>query len=526
MREKFNKFLKNFGWLGIFKLIFSPIIVVVTTPFRFFQALWSCRVLADGKWGQYNRFNPHRAINSLFYWTQAVNIDKYGMNGFSPTIGDGKFYLSNLFQLSLPSVYSYWRFGAVAPILGMFGWLFFHFVWIDSIETSILLLVLLAVMLSSTFYANIFEMQNYNAIGWAFFPIGLYGLYTGNYELAAFGWLLTTFGSFTAWFTGGVLSFIYSVTIFSFEPLLWFIPSVLKMTLHFIPLIKKGDLLQHCNKVLIMLGSKKNKVVKYTRKKNQLSLISTAYFTILYLQFIILYFLQSNSVDIFFITMFILFVLNNMQIVRYADPGSLHVPILSVATIMVLNDFSIMLFISYLILINPMALFLDFSDSEKSLDVVPKREPFFIQPLVDEMDTFLQAISKKDRVLFSFENPNGNYGDVFNGQRVNLELALYTASEKEIHLFPDLYLVFQDNTTDDLPNFWGRDLISIGQIVKEWDCQYVLYYSKDKSEEIFYDKNYRIVSSLNWDSLYKKYYFSISNKLNGISWYLFEVKND
>jgi len=525
MKEKINKFLEKFGWFGVVKLIFSPIVVIFTTPFRFFQALWSCRVLADGKWNQYNRFSPHRAINSLFYWTQAVNIDKYGMNGYCPTIADGKFHLAKWFQVSLPSVYAYWRFGAVAPILGMFGWLFFHFVWMGYVETSILLLVLLAVMLSSTFYANIFEIQNYNAIGWVFFPIGLYGLYTGNYELAALGWLLTTFGSFTAWFTGGVLSFVYSVSIFSFEPLLWFIPSVLKMVLHFIPLAKKGDLVKQFEFIAKGIGIKKTEV-KYKRKKSQFSLISTIYFSILYLQFLVLYFIQSNSIDIFFITMFILFVLNNMQIVRYADPGSLHVPILSVATIMVLNDFSIVLFISYLIMINPIALFLDFSDAKNSLDVVPKREPFLVQPLVDEIDSFLQDISKRKKVLFSFENPNGNYGNLFNGQRVLLELPLYIASIKEFHLFPDFYLVFQDNTTDDLPSFWGRDLTSIGQIVKDWDCQYVIYYSKDKSEEIFLDKNYQLVTSLDWDSLYKKYDFSISDKLNGISWYLFEVKND
>lgn len=525
MRERLNKFLEKFGWIGLARLIISPIVVMATTPFRFFQALWSCSILANGKWGQYNRFNPHRAINSLFYWTQAVNIDKYGMNGYSPTIADGKFHLAKWFQVSLPSAYAYWRFGAVAPILGMFGWLFFHFFWIGDVETSILLLVLLAVMLSSTFYANIFEMQNYNAIGWAFFPIGLYGLYTGNYELAALGWLLTTFGSFTAWFTGGVLSFVYSISIFSFEPLLWFIPSVIKISFHFIPLIISGNFMKQLEFVAKAVGITKVKT-KYIRSKERTNAVSTIYFSLLYLQFILVYFLLSNKVDIFFVVMFALFFLNNMQIVRYADPGSLHMPILSVATLIILNDFSFLLFVSYLILINPISLFLDFTDIKKSLDVVPKREPFLIQPLIEEMNNFLQVIQKGDRIFFSFKSPEGKYENFFDNQRVLLELPLYIASMKEFHLFPDFYLVFQDNTTDDLPNFWGRDLATMRQIVKYWDCRYILYYSKDKSEDIFTKSNYRLVSELDWNYLDKEYNLELSENIKDVKWHLFEVKND
>jgi len=326
MKDKIRKFIKRFGWFGFLRLLFSPLTVFLTTPYRFILSLWSCKVLADGKWNQYNRFNPHRAVNSLFYWTQAVNIDKYGMNGYSPTIADGKFHLAKWFQISLPSVYMYWRLGIITPIVGMFIWLLAHFIWLDTLSIGPLSAILLLVMLSSTFYANMFEMQNYNVIGWVFFPIGVYGLYTGNYEIAAIGWLLTTFGSFTAWFTGSVLTFTYSIGIFSFEPLVYLIPSIMKMILHFIPLIKSGSIFNQLEFIAKGIGIKKTKV-KYKRKKSSIYIVSTLYYLILYLQFFALHIFMTSQIEILFITMLILFILNNTQIVRYADPGSLHIPI-------------------------------------------------------------------------------------------------------------------------------------------------------------------------------------------------------
>jgi len=196
------------------------ILIILTTPYKVFQTLWSCRVLLAGKWKQYNRFSSHRGINSLFYWTQAYNLDRFGRNGKSLLAGLGEYRLSRLFQVSLLSYYLYWGLGgSVAVLLAMFGWLFSHTVWVGYVDIYILLLVIVIAFFSATFYANTFEMQNYNAIGWAFFPLGVYGLYTGDWLIAAIGWLLVSFGSFTAVFIAGLLSTIMAVSTFSLTPL-------------------------------------------------------------------------------------------------------------------------------------------------------------------------------------------------------------------------------------------------------------------------------------------------------------------
>lgn len=467
----FNKFIDKFGWKGLLQLLFYPVIVIVATPFRFFQALWECRILLNGKWSHYNRFNPHRGINSFFYWTQALNIDKFGRNGVSNLISDGDFKLSNWFHLSLFSIYSYWRFGgAVVPIVGLFGWLFFNLLWLNQVELSVVLIVLASVMLSSTFYANMFEMQNYNALGWMFFPIGVYGLYTGNWWIAGLGWFLVSLGSFTAVFIAGILSLTFALYNFSIFPIVAMIPAGLKISLHFLPLLNNLDSI---NNVLKNIGASK-KGLKYVRNKTSLNNVRLLFFLILYIQFILFEYITTQNIDILFISLILLFILNESGLFRFADPGSLHMPIMSIAIVIILLHFNIYLFISFLILLNAPAIFLDFTD--KSLIIVPKRKPFNVKNILDNINNFLNIESNK--IMFCFENPNNKYGKIFDGYRVVLEAFLYVASNKNIHLFPDWYFIWKYNYIN-APECWGRELNEVLNNVKNYKVKYIIIYEKE-----------------------------------------------
>jgi len=159
--DKLNRFIERHGRFGFIRLLFYPLIAIIMNPIRLVQAFWSARILINGKWGEYPHFNPHMGISSLFYWTAALNIDRYGRDGISPTTGLGNFQLSRWFMYSLPSLYAYWHCGAVTVITGMFGWWLSHFVWANQTVSTWVIIVMLVSLASTKYYLNLFFLQNY-----------------------------------------------------------------------------------------------------------------------------------------------------------------------------------------------------------------------------------------------------------------------------------------------------------------------------------------------------------------------------
>lgn len=521
MKIMVQEFINRYGVKGFFELLIFPIIVIFATPFRFVQALWNSRILLNGKWGQYNRFCPHRAVNSLFYWTQALNIDRFGKNGISHLVADGDFKLSSWFHLTLFSIYGYWRFGgAVAPIVGLFGWLFSHMLWFSHVEVSIVLIVLLVVMLSSTFYANMFEMQNYNALGWMFFPIGIYGLYTDNHLISALGWFLVSLGSFTAFFIAGFLSLVFALYKISFLPVLAIIPAGIKISSHFFPLLKDTSSIVN---LLKLIGATK-KSVKYKRSFNRFLSIRLVFFLGLYVQFIITLYTTAEKFDVLFISLIILYILNESLIFRFADPQSIHISVMSITTVLVLLYFNPYLLISFLVMLNPPAIFLDFTT--KSLVVPPKRKPFKVRDVLDKIYGFLKV--EKTRVLFCFDNPEGQYGKIFDGYGPILEAFIYVANKKNIHIFPDWYFVMKYNYPG-APECWGRDVDKVLFNVKRWDVRYIIMYER-AGENILskFSEHFELISSLSYSDLFSEVEDVFTERLfrDQIKFYLLRLKEN
>lgn len=473
------------------------ILIILTTPYRVFQALWSCRVLLAGKWKQYNRFSSHRGINSLFYWTQAYNLDRFGRNGKSSLAGLGEYRLSRWFQLSLLSLYLYWGLGgSVAVLLGMFGWLFSHTVWVGYVDIYILLLVMVIAFFSATFYANTFEMQNYNAIGWAFFPLGVYGLYTGDWLIASIGWLLVSFGSFTAVFIAGLLSAIMAVSTFSLTPLYAFLPTVLKISTHFVPLVKERRFFKQLKETLGLLGGSK----KEAKHKRAVSFyrFRLIYMSFLYIQFQAVLFLATGVFDPLFCFLVILFALNESKVFRFADPGSFYIPFMSLSIALFLMYPSIWLFVSLLFLLNPPATTLDFVGHNSPM-IVPEREPFFITPLLEASRDFLGTVPNGKKILLCFFDPGVEYSKVFLGGRPLMELFIYESNKRSIHFFPDFYALAELNYHG-APNLWIKNYKDVQGLKKQWNADLVVLMTPEEKSvsELESESGYSQMAEINW----------------------------
>ena len=496
-----NKFIDRYGLKGLIAVLFYPVITLVTIPVRLAQTLWNCRVLVNGKnWGNYPHFSPHSAINSLFYWTSALNLYRYGRSGNSPHLGLGNYSLSRCFHFSLLSLYAYWKAGAAVLLLGMFGWWAGHFLWLDQTGINFwwIFSVLTLALFSTTFYSNAFALQNYNALGWLFVPITLYAWYNKFWLLASLSLLCASFCSITVIFLMCWLALCYSLESWSLFPILTVIPSCTKILTHFYPFLINGGMLSTIGRIAKALGlTKKNS--KYIRNGMMRFGIGRIYFLLIYFQFIFVFLLVNRTIPLLLIVSIVIWIINS-RFARFADDQSMYMLVLSVATATTIQStiYNIWLFLSFWILASPIPMFAGFP-SQRCLAVVPKFKPFNISHLLNAMEKFLRPVQDGQRVLMAFDDPHGEYECIFDGYRVLLESPLYVATKRNFHFMPNWGGVFECNY-EGAPDFWGRSVKDVEKQIKIWNADYVVIYheSGTKLDEKWFVAGFQMVSFFSW----------------------------
>ena len=488
MVEKIKRTVNRFGWLGFPRRIFVPVTTLFTTPVRLIQSIWNCRILSKGQWGNYHNFSASLGMDYLFYWTLSVNIQRYGRHGVSRELSLGKFPLSKMFYVTSLSFRLYHKLGSMSAIIGMFGWLAAHLLWFDINEVGILygISALFLCLISTTFYVNLFERQNYNVFGWMFFPAGLFGILTGNYFLASMAWLGASFGSFTVFYLSFWVTLVVALLKSNWFVLLTLSPGIIKIATHFFPLFTEGNLIESINNTAKLIGFRKK--AKY--KRNLRLGVSGFYLLGLWGIFCAAVYFWSHPIfdlvkwqQACLVVLAPLFLFLNKRVNRFADDHNIYMFFLSLSTaVMMLQQNNIVLLPFYWIAISPLPLALvGFSSKSDVFDIVPKREPFFVGHLIHSVEKFLHQVPSNSRILFAWNNPKGKYNNIFDGYQAPLQLLLYVATCRKIHLFPDWYAVFENNYQG-APDFWGRDVEQVITNVDKWDVDFVILYQESGSE--------------------------------------------
>jgi len=498
-------FVNRFGWFGFVRVLFYPLTTILTTPIRLVQTLWNCRILLHEKWCNYSHFNICAGLNSLFYWNQALNMQRFGRSGFSPYIGLGKYPLSCLFYNSFISLYLFWKAGAAVLLLGMLSWLFAHLIWLQQANIYWVIIVMFLTVISTTFYANLFSLQNYNVLGWLFFPLGLYGIITKSWIIAAIAWFFASFGSFTVVFLASIISFVSAVSFMSFAPVFTLIPAGLKLATHFYHFLIQGKVKVSLLNIMKLLGIT-SRGVKYKRVFSLATRISLTYlyFLIIYGQFFVVAYLISGKFSILFLTGVIIFVINS-SVMRFADMQSMQMLVVSLAIVEMFQNPDPRLLLSYWILVSPLPLLASFPFMRGVLDTVPKLAPFSAEELRKGMQEFLAPVKSGERVLMAFDDPKDLYENLFDGYRFLLELPLYVAAEKEAHFMPDWFGVRELNYKG-APDIWGRDINSVLKNVEFWKANYTVVY-QDRGTALKSDwelAGFKVLSKFSWESYEKE----------------------
>jgi hypothetical protein len=516
----FQKAIRRLGWFGFVRLFIYPLSTLITTPIRLLQALGSCRVLADGRWGDYPHFIPHTAINSLFYWTRALSIYRFGRAGRSPYLGLGDYRLSRAFHYSLPSLYAYWIAGVPTILIGLFGWWLSHLIWIDTVDRVVMGGVMGLALVSPLFYSNLVR-QNYNILGWIFFPIGLYGLMTGHWGLAGAAWLAASFGSVTVVVLGGLFSFFYAVSGWTIYPFIAILPAGLKLATHFWPFLYQDEFQQVFQSVAKAVGLVEGKA-KYKRTTSKTITLQRIYLLLIYLQFLIAAFLLDGKVSIVFLIGILIYLINS-TLFRFADDQSMYMLMFSLGTALTIAISEPSLLFFYWILISPAPRFLAFPSYKDVYDVVPPVSPFSIRPFIDGMEKFLSPVKSGQRVLMAFSDPEGIYENLFDGQRLLLELPCYVSTTRDIHYMPDWWGVFELNY-EGAPDFWGRDVPSVLRNIGEWKVDYIVIYQEERGASLdsrWSNAGFRPIGKFSWSDYSDKFQGGYVGPLP--DWWLLEI---
>jgi len=520
----FKRYKERFGIWGLLRFVVYPITLLITTPFvLLYSVLLSLKeFLFNHPVGKFKHFNLTPSLVSYFYSTRAWNLKKYGRTGQSDFLGLGNYYLARCFNYSLFSLNLYWKYGALTVFVGMFLWWFGFFYFP---EKNLFFYSCIILALSSTlFFSNTFRSQNYNVIGWIFFPLIVIGLFEQNILLVSICILLASFGSFTVVVLACIISGIYG--LFQSNILLAFAgtPAFLKLILHFYPFLKLERKTSKAilGKVLKAIGV--NDKARYKRKKTKALDLFKGYFIILDIQFIIALYIIGKEVPIIYLITFLIYFMNAVK-VRFADDQSMHMLKLTIAVVSALyiNDFWILP--SLWILISPLPLMAGYYQMNV-LDILPVSKPLDLSSLEKSFESFFAKIPEKSKVLMSFENPIDRYEAVFDGLRNYIELPIYIAMQLGIRLFPDWWAVFELNY-EGATEVWGTSEKEILNNMEAWKCNYVICYSFEGNpinKSVTQSNNLELISEFNWSEYYYLFEDYPKLKRNDLVWHLYTKK--
>ena len=499
-----KRFQNRYGRVvGVVRFFAYPLILLATMPVRLVQTLYNCRVLANGKWSNYGpQFNPSYGINNLFYSTVTVNFDRYGRTGVSPQLGTGNFRMNMLYAYCLPSLYAQWRMGPMVPFLGMFGWLAAHTVWLLEGEPVWRLAVIGLTAVSSLFYVNCFGRQNYHALGWMFFPLGLYFVSKGAWGLAAVAWLAVSLSSPLAILMALALMCFLGLWTLSLAPLASLVPALVKLSLHLLPSIRDCGLVKTLEPIIKIMGAR-HRNSKYARLPKgqylQLPLDEILYHLLLHAQFMVAVFAITGQVPVLLLAGLLIF-LANATIFRIHDIQTVHMALGSVGVMIMLAHPDPWLLPFFWLFISPLPNYLNMPGPERNLDVMPVCAPYDLKSSLEAMESFMAPVKTGQRVLMCFEDPKGRASNIFDGYRFSYELPLYVAAQKSVHLMPDWWAVIENNY-EGAPDFWGRDLTSVLDNVRKWNPAFVIVY-QDPGTELngqWEESGFRVAETFHWN---------------------------
>lgn len=389
-------------------------------------------------------------------------------------------------------------------------WLLSITVWLSSntVSSASVFITLVATTLSSNFYGNFFDRQNYNVYGWAFLPIVFWGLITGNI------WLGLIFATLIATLSITVFVFVcvlvFSIFIVTKDGNVLLIPFLgigfyLLKIKNVFERRKNGTsndgFLKALSKLLEFVSGHGNAVLLRPSRW----LASTA-LTLFFLAFpVAVYFSNStfagiNNAELTFISLVpvCLVFLNQSRLFRFADVQSVLMFFLTVSSGVTLMCNHPVVFLAFYFAntngIVSMVLFgNDNGGSSNPFAAVPVA-PISTAKVQSSAENFLRVVPTGERILCVFRDPCGNYNNLFSGQYPLNEVLYYAGQIVGKPVFPDFYLAM----SRDASLRWGTENIEYN--LDQFSTDYFVV--TETSSMVEKNENFTTLEVLNWEEIF------------------------
>jgi len=470
-----------------FLLPFYPFVHLIVNPFQVARSFWASRQLFWPFIKPGEDFSGFSATRGLLLWyrMQSDLFHKYGRNGRCPFLALGDFALSNWFYHALPSIYAFGRWGAKVPFLSMVAWLLSHAIWIGEAPTGAwpVGIVLAMIVVGTHFYAQIFVLQNYHALGWMFLPIGFYFVLTGDPLAASAIWLSMSIFSTIALAMAGIVVSAHAVAHAEWLQVLAFVPAGLKLLTHLGPNFRQGNFAASLRMLRAAVGSDRRRS-KYKHTMAPLTRGWSFYHAAIFFQFLAVFVWTTREVPTLYVAAVVLFFVNR-SFIKFHDVQSTQIMVVTTATASLLSNFDPWMLPSFWLLVSPLHQSVHVTFKQNRILptlTMPPTSPFDVSPMLARARAFFAPVPQGGRVLMAFDNPAGLYDSVFDGLRWHFELLRYATAEREILLFPDWFAVFELNF-EGAPEYWGRSPREVFDNAKRAGAGYCVVYDRTSEEQ-------------------------------------------
>lgn len=490
--------MRRYGLARALSLVLYPLILLACMPVIWARTLWNCRVLLRGDWACCNRFSPSKGLNSLYYLTDLLELERRGRFGVSPVLGTGSTPMNGLWYAPSPGYRLYRSLGAAGLVVAGFFWWGSHAAYLGVAHWTWVMGIMVLLLLSSSLYGSIFFLQNYNLYGWMLLPVGLYALGSGQYGLAAVSFLGVALSSFTAILFMSVGCLALAFAEMSPWPLAALAPAWLVYAVLIAPSVMQGQLMSCMGSVAKLIGVTKSGA-KYPRRL-RFGLQQAILFG-LWGQYAVVHVALSGQIPVLYIAGFAVCVVN-YTVVRLGDGSSALLFMASLATQAAMTSpvYSPWLLCGYWLAVSPIPFTVGLPES--SLWTPKVHTPYSVSPVLKGLEEFFAPVSDGASVLVCYEDPEGEYGRIFDGQRHLNEASVHVCARRSICLMPNCWAI-KENNTENSRGFWGRTPAEVAANLGAWDAGYAVVYSRTgvAPGKEWAEAGFAVRSALDWMEL-------------------------
>lgn len=520
--------LKNTNDL-LLALSLSPLISLFLNIFNLSKTLYFSKILLKGSWKNFLAYDPANSCLRTFYLIQINNIERYGLKGFSPTIGNG-LPLSMFWYHSITSLLAYKAAGMVSIIAALLFWLLSFYIWSETVaELSWCSIIIFLTFISSNFCGNLFARQNYNALGWAMLPLIIWSLLTKNLFILITLMAISSFFSITVLTSACFILFIYCLLSQNYIYFYAIVFPILKFSFDIYYYLYYNSIsgAHQLKTILRFIGaSRKSEYIRPIKIFYPLcfSFILSIFPLIIFYREISFLDLDYIKVSLFAASPVALFFLNQTGIFRFADVQSMLMLFLTVSTTITIlsQDWAVVL-IFWLVNSNGIIsyiLYFNTAPVKNIISSIPALRPFDFSTIKEPITNFLMDIPTGSNVYIANHNPCGNYNSIFDGYANHYQALFHCADLLNISITPDWYSVMFKST----PYYWGRNPEDVKVHMEKLNSIYCILYLTDEDHLLldeFFRKGFCKINILDWKNITEDFFDDNFKKISeNLTWIL------